>query len=167
MERVICNCPMLRLPSEPRPERCDGRPLVLRCLSSKGVIALILALALSAVLIAMRPPIMRGQDFQLMHRFYKFYLRTSIRAGELPLWNPYVTLGRPFLADPETAVFYPPNWIFILLPEIPALFTFLVFHFGLAAYFLLKLAERWTVPRYAALGATVARSEERRVGAEC
>jgi hypothetical protein len=147
---------MPQLPSEPPPGRLDERPLVFRCLSSNGGISLVLALALSAILIAMRPPIMLGQDFQLMHRFYKFYLRTSTRAGELPLWNPYVTLGRPFLADPETAVFYPPNWIFVLLPEIPALFTFLVFHFGLAAYFFLKLAERWTVPRYAAIGATVA-----------
>jgi hypothetical protein len=156
MDGVICNGPMQNLPSEPRPERFDGRPLVVRCLSSPGVIALVLALALAAVLIAMRPPITRGQDFQLMHRFYKSYLRTSIRAGEWPLWNPYVSLGRPFLADPETAVFYPPTWIFVLLSETPALFIFLVFHFGLAAYFFLKLAARWTVPRHAAIGATLA-----------
>jgi hypothetical protein len=147
---------MQRLPNEQKPVQIDERPLVFRRLSSDAGIALVLALAVSAILITMRPPIMLGQDFQLMHRFYKLYLRTSIRAGEWPLWNPYVTLGRPFLADPETAVFYPPNWIFVLLPEIPALFAFLVFHFGLAAFFFLKLAERWTVPRPAAVGATLA-----------
>lgn len=29
--------------------------------------------------------------------------------GELPLWNPYMHAGAPFLADPQTAVLYPPR----------------------------------------------------------
>lgn len=29
--------------------------------------------------------------------------------GEIPLWNPYMNAGSPFLADPQTAVFYPPR----------------------------------------------------------
>ncbi|HZT21752.1 MAG TPA: hypothetical protein VFB55_02470, partial [Verrucomicrobiae bacterium] len=60
----------------------------------------------------LHPAITQGIDYYVLHHFYKFYLHASIRSGELPLWNPYTALGRPFLADPETAVFYPPNWIF-------------------------------------------------------
>lgn len=44
------------------------------------------------------------------------FLRESLRAGELPLWNPYQGLGMPVLADPLYGVFYPPNWIFALVP---------------------------------------------------
>ncbi|HXA80009.1 MAG TPA: hypothetical protein VNV14_01965 [Opitutaceae bacterium] len=119
---------------------------------SDGGIALMLALAISAVLLGMPTPITQAMDYQTTHQFYKFYLRASIRAGDWPLWNPFVALGRPFLADPEAAVFYPPNWIFILLPELSALFVFLVFHFWLAGFFFLRLARRWTVPRSMAIG---------------
>jgi hypothetical protein len=136
---------MERIQPTPR----SGR--IVRWVTSDGGVALILALVISAVLLGLRPPITQGIDFQCMHQFYKAYLRTSIRSGELPLWNPYVALGRPFLADMETAMFYPPNWVFIALPEAPALFFFLTFHFWLAGFFFIKLARRWSAPRGAAI----------------
>ena len=133
-------------------ESISPRRHVAGWLASDGGIALILALAFPAVLLGMMPPITQGCDYQMIHQFYKFYLRASIHAGELPLWNPYVALGRPFLADPEAAVFYPPNWGFIVLPETPALFLFLAFHFWLAGFFFLKLARQWAAPREVAGG---------------
>jgi hypothetical protein len=141
-------------PSQPNP-RLLSRGLV--CwLASDGGIALLLALVISTVLLGMQPPITQGLDYQLGHQFYKFYLHDSIRTGELPLWNPYVALGRPFLADPEAAVFYPPNWVFIVLPEIPALYLFLTFHFWLAGFFFIKLGRQWAAPRGVAIGLAVA-----------
>jgi hypothetical protein len=125
---------------------------VVRWLTGDCGIALILALAIPAVLLGMRPPVTQGFDYQVIHQFYKFYLHASIRAGEVPLWNPYVALGRPFLADPEAAVFYPPNWMFIVLPETSALFFFLAAHFFLAAFFFIKLARHWAVPHGMAIG---------------
>jgi hypothetical protein len=44
------------------------------------------------------------------------FLHQSLRAGELPLWNPYQGLGMPVPADPLYGVFYPPNWLFALVP---------------------------------------------------
>ena len=46
-------------------------------------------------------------DFQ--DQFFPFatYVAAELRAGRLPLWNPYVFAGHPFQADPQTAVFYP------------------------------------------------------------
>ena len=41
---------------------------------------------------------------------------SAVRAGDLPLWNPHLLMGAPFLADPQTALFYPPNWLFAVLP---------------------------------------------------
>jgi hypothetical protein len=140
---------------EPSKSRVSGRRLA--CwLGSDGGIALILALAISAVLLGMQPPLTLGCDYQLVHQFDEFYLRTSIRAGELPLWNPYVMLGCPFLADPQAAVFYPPNWIFIILPELPALFFLLACHFWLAGFFFIKLARQWAVSRWVTIGWTFA-----------
>jgi hypothetical protein len=41
----------------------------------------------------------------------------ALRAGELPLWNPYQGLGFPVFGDPLYGVFYPPNWLLLLFPE--------------------------------------------------
>ena len=32
----------------------------------------------------------------------------------LPFWTPYIFSGFPFLADPQVAAWYPPNWPFFL-----------------------------------------------------
>jgi hypothetical protein len=37
----------------------------------------------------------------------QFDLWRGVHSGRLPLWNPYVFGGTPFLADPQTRVFYP------------------------------------------------------------
>jgi hypothetical protein len=39
-----------------------------------------------------------------------------LRAGRLPLWNPYVGNGAPLLANYQSALLYPPNWLGLLLP---------------------------------------------------
>ena len=40
----------------------------------------------------------------------------QLRQGHLPLWNPLVGNGAPLLANYQTAVFYPPNWLNLILP---------------------------------------------------
>lgn len=40
----------------------------------------------------------------------------ALRHGRLPLWNPLVGNGAPLLANYQTAVFYPPNWLYLLIP---------------------------------------------------
>jgi len=45
----------------------------------------------------------------------RWFVRASLLAGELPLWNPYQGLGFPVLADPLYGVFYPPNWLLLLV----------------------------------------------------
>ncbi|MBI4495270.1 MAG: YfhO family protein [Chloroflexi bacterium] len=34
----------------------------------------------------------------------------ALREGALPLWNPYSNGGQPLLADPQSALLYPPTW---------------------------------------------------------
>ncbi|MCH7952005.1 YfhO family protein [Patescibacteria group bacterium] len=39
-----------------------------------------------------------------------------VKGGELPLWNPYTHAGTPLLANIQTALFYPFNVLFFILP---------------------------------------------------
>ena len=52
--------------------------------------------------------------------------------GHLPLWNPYVFSGIPLLGDGQTAMFYPPNWLFFLLPAETALNLVVLLQFSIA-----------------------------------
>ncbi len=38
----------------------------------------------------------------------------TLLAGHLPLWNPYVGMGAPLLANYQSALFYPPTWVYFL-----------------------------------------------------
>ena len=50
--------------------------------------------------------------------FYPLYEYASERvlSGELPLWNPHLFLGAPFLANPQAGVLYPVHWVLAGLP---------------------------------------------------
>lgn len=39
------------------------------------------------------------------------YRNAALMDWQLPLWNPYLFMGVPFLADIQNGVLYPPNWI--------------------------------------------------------
>jgi hypothetical protein len=47
----------------------------------------------------------------------RFLVRSWQETGELPLWCPQSFAGSPFVHDPQVAVFYPPHWALLLLPE--------------------------------------------------
>lgn len=59
----------------------------------------------------------------------------SLKSGTVPLWNPYINFGQPFLANLQTCAFYPLS-IFFYLPDFTWGFNFyVVFHLALAAFF--------------------------------
>ncbi len=59
---------------------------------------------------------------------YRDYANAALRAGRLPLWNPYLFLGVPFLANPQSAVLYPLHWPFMWLPAAKSLIASLALH---------------------------------------
>ncbi|MCL4458521.1 MAG: YfhO family protein [Chloroflexi bacterium] len=66
---------------------------------------------------------------------WRHFLAESLKGGVLPLWNPYIFAGTPFLANPQSAVFYPLNVIFLLLPT-PLAYTYqILLHIFLAGLF--------------------------------
>jgi Bacterial membrane protein YfhO len=46
----------------------------------------------------------------------------AIHEGSLPLWNPYLLGGAPFLASAQSSLFYPPNFLYYVLP-LPVAWT--------------------------------------------
>jgi hypothetical protein len=47
----------------------------------------------------------------------RFLVRSWQETGELPLWSPHSFAGSAFVHDPQVAMFYPPHWPLLLLPE--------------------------------------------------
>lgn len=52
--------------------------------------------------------------------FYPSRVLTNqlINKGVLPLWNPHIFSGTPHLADFQSAVFYPLNFLYVFLPQM-------------------------------------------------
>ncbi len=59
-------------------------------------------------------------------------LRTAVAEGALPLWNPWVGFGAPFLADASSELAYPPTWLALPLP-LPLQFELFAVGHGLLA----------------------------------
>jgi hypothetical protein len=65
----------------------------------------------------------------------------AIREGRIPLWNPWIYAGTPFLANFQPAVFYPPNlllaWSGLSLPDQMTAYLVLHLLLGTAGVFVL------------------------------
>jgi hypothetical protein len=77
--------------------------------------------------------------------FYYFYPYWHLRnarllAGEIPLWNPALFLGTPFLANPQSGVLYPLNWLVVGLDTPLAFKISLLLHCLIALQGLYLLA---------------------------
>ena len=55
-------------------------------------------------------------DLVIQNYPWKQFIRESLRQGELPLWNPHLFAGMPFLATGQNAAYYPFSIFFLLLP---------------------------------------------------
>lgn len=61
-----------------------------------------------------------GNDQVRMFYPFRTFTNESFARGEFPLWNPYNFSGSPLLANYQSAIFYPFNIIYFLLPQITA-----------------------------------------------
>ena len=60
------------------------------------------------------------------------YAADAVRHGHLPLWNPYLFMGVPFLANSQTGVLYPLNLALAWLPTTRAINLTIILHVWLA-----------------------------------
>src|SRR5438552_3525672 len=114
---------------------------------------------LAASLIFYYPLVFLGRvlvDYDAFVYFYpqRMFLARSLLEGRIPLWDPDLFLGAPFLANPQTAVLYPPSWLFVLGPVQAVCSAGLVLHAFLAAFFTYLLVRHafGVLPLAAAVG---------------
>ena len=60
-------------------------------------------------------PDVLSQMYPFRHLVINFW-----KSKQIPLWNPYNFSGNPLLANYQSAVFHPANFLFFILPEIDA-----------------------------------------------
>ncbi len=95
----------------------------------------------------------RGDAFAYFYPYWA-YRNAALRAGRLPLWNPYLFMGAPFLANSQAGVFYPPNWALIPFDAPTAIKVAILLHVGWAATGMFLFSRR-TI-RLSTLAATLA-----------
>src|SRR6266496_3918617 len=79
------------------------------------------------------------RDILNFHYPLRKVLIDSYARGEFPLWNPYIFLGQPLLANPNYLAFYPTNLFHLFLPFNYAFKLHFIIHpllGGLGCYFL-------------------------------
>lgn len=81
----------------------------------------------------------RGDTFLYFYPYWDYRAQTLL-AGQLPLWNPYLFMGAPFLANSQAGVFYPLNWPLMVFPAPVAVKISIVVHIFIAALGVYRLA---------------------------
>jgi hypothetical protein len=123
-------------------------------MSRRAALAFIALIALAMFL----GPLVRNEVFTFRdHSDYfqplRYFTAVEVRNFRLPLWNPYSASGEPWLANPQTAVFYPPFWIYLLMPFAQAYVVFLLLHIALLGFGAFLLFSRFASERAAFVGA--------------
>lgn len=74
-------------------------------------------------------------DLILENYVWRQFILDSLAAGEIPLWNPYLFAGAPFLATGQSAAYYPFSAFFLILPLANAYGWYTVSQLWLAGVF--------------------------------
>ena len=89
------------------------------------------------VLFTTKPVVLSGGQNDLASQFIYWYAFAAdqLRHGHLPLWNPYVFCGTPFLGWAQAGVLYPTNWLNAVLPLPFSINLGVALHVFLAGFF--------------------------------
>ena len=83
------------------------------------------------------------QDLAGEFVYWRQFGFAQLLSGHLPLWNPHVFSGVPFLGGFQAALLYPPNLIYLILPLAKAINLEIALHVFLLGWF----TSRW-IRRY-------------------
>ena len=92
-----------------------------------------------------------SRDLGIFFYPMRYRLAESLKAGELPLWDHRMAMGFPLLANFQSGTFYPPHFLFVLVPFFAAIQFLFLFHYLVAATGAYVLCRRWNYPPYLAL----------------
>lgn len=96
-----------------------------------------------------------GDLYQYVLPFRHFAAET-LQGGHVPLWNPYIFSGSPFLASPQSALFYPGTLLFYFFPAAAASGWFAASHLFLNALGMYLLLRALYLARTASLAGALA-----------
>ncbi len=71
-------------------------------------------------------------DMVIENYAWKRFFVASAQNGEIPLWQPYLFAGSPFLATGQHSMLYPFSWLFLILPIVKAYGWYMVSQLWLA-----------------------------------
>jgi hypothetical protein len=94
-------------------------------------------------------------DLVLENLVWKQFIVESLRAGEVPLWNPHLFAGVPFLAAGQHSALYPLSVLYYVLPLTRAFGWFTVLQLWLAGVFMYVFVRVLRLGRFPALLAGV------------
>lgn len=143
----------------------DRAPWWRRLAPDLVVVAILLSLCLLFFWRVLTPDTLDRRWFasgDFTDQFYAFraFLAEELWNGRLPLWNPFTLSGAPFLADIQSAVYYPIGLLVILfsgkdgLPLI-AVEIEVILHYFLASFFVYLLVKYLTRSRVAGLASGI------------
>ena len=94
--------------------------------ASKSILAFPFLPVLLAPFILLSPVLLSGQALFWGTPLLQFVPWWSwsweiLQSGHLPLWNPLAGMGTPLLANYQSALIYPPNWLYFLLASFGGL----------------------------------------------
>ncbi|HVO43123.1 MAG TPA: oligosaccharide flippase family protein, partial [Aggregatilineales bacterium] len=95
-------------------------------------------------------------DLVLENLPWKQFIRQSIANHEIPLWNPYLFAGTPFLAEGQHSALYPFSVIYYVLPLDKAYGWFTVSQLGLAGLLMYLFMRGLGIGRFGAVLSAIA-----------
>ncbi len=101
-----------------------------------GALAAIVLALFGAVLHSAYPPVLSHEKADTASEFiyWRQFGFGELAKGNLPFWNPHVFSGLPFFEGFQSALLYPPNAIFLVLPVGLAINVSIAFHTLLAGF---------------------------------
>jgi hypothetical protein len=97
-----------------------------------------------------------GSDLTELNLPLRFLTAESFRNGQVPLWTNLLANGFPLLAEGQAGIFYPLNFLFIILPFSLAFNFSLILNFFLASLFIYLYCRILKISQFGSILAAVA-----------
>jgi hypothetical protein len=89
----------------------------------------------------------QATDLSLQFLSWRDFGFRELAQGNLALWNPHIYGGAPYFGSMQSALLYPPNWIFLILPLSVAVNWSIALHvFFMGAFMFLWMKQRGLRP---------------------
>ena len=85
---------------------------------------------------------LKGADLSSYFIYAREFGFTELASGNLPLWNPHMYAGQPYVGGLQSALFYPINWVYLFLPLQKAINLDFTLHVFFGGFFMACWAAR-------------------------